>query len=173
MIAEGGVMLALALILDRIVLYQSFNGGSVTLAAMLPLVLFSVRWGIKRGVFLGAVFGIISLMLSSYLYHPLQAFIDYPLAFAFIGLSGIKLKLVQKDSPVNFIPSIIIAHLLRFFSHVATGVIYFASYAPEGQSPFIYSILYNGAYMLPETIILLIIFSGLYKPLNSIIKKQV
>ena len=34
-----------------------------------------------------------------------------------------------------------------------SGVIFYAEYAPEGQSPLVYSILYNAAYMVPELII--------------------
>jgi thiamine transporter len=45
------------------------------------------------------------------------------------------------------------AMLGRFASHVLSGVVVFASYAPEGQDPLLYSVFYNGSYLLPELVI--------------------
>lgn len=41
--------------------------------------------------------------------------------------------------------------------HVASGVIFFASYAPEGTHPLVYSLMYNGGYMTVNTVLALII----------------
>ena len=43
---------------------------------------------------------------------------------------------------------------LRMICHVLSGVIFFAEYAGE-QNPWVYSIVYNGSYLLPEAIITL------------------
>jgi thiamine transporter len=37
--------------------------------------------------------------------------------------------------------------------HFLSGVLIFGSYAPEGQSAAVYSLIYNGSYMLPEMIL--------------------
>ena len=46
----------------------------------------------------------------------------------------------------------------RLFSHVLSGVIFFAEYAGT-QNPWIYSILYNASYLIPELIISIIVIS--------------
>jgi thiamine transporter len=40
-------------------------------------------------------------------------------------------------------------------------VVYFANYAPTGMSPIVYSILYNGSYMVPSIIISAIVIGVL------------
>ena len=49
------------------------------------------------------------------------------------------------------------AVVIRFICHVLTGVIFFASYAPEGMNPWIYSISYNGTFLSVECVITIII----------------
>ncbi len=41
----------------------------------------------------------------------------------------------------------------RFCSHLVSGVLFFASYAPAGVSPFVYSAVYNGGFLIPEFVI--------------------
>ena len=42
--------------------------------------------------------------------------------------------------------------ILRFASHFCSGVIFFGEIAPENWNAVLYSLCYNGAYMLPEMI---------------------
>ena len=53
----------------------------------------------------------------------------------------------------NFLSGILAGGLLRYLCAFLSGVIFFAEYAPEGQSPFVYSLLYNASYMVPEILI--------------------
>ena len=57
--------------------------------------------------------------------------------------------------------------------HVISGVVVWASYAPEGMNPLYYSIVYNGSYLLPELVITLVIVGILYKPLIKNIGQRV
>lgn len=172
MLAEAGLTLALSFILSNIKLGQLPQGGSITLASMFPLILFSIRWSACNGVIVGALFGIITLLFGSYPpIHPAQLILDYPLAYGFIGLSGISVSKDKKDI-YGYLPFVVISHLLRMASHVASGVIFFAEYAPEGMSPFKYSLVYNASYMVPELIISIVFLFLLWKPLIRLVEKQ-
>lgn len=63
-----------------------------------------------------------------------------------LGFAG----LFRKHGVPGYILGISLALVMRLVSHVISGVIFFASWAPEGWNPFIYSVSYNGLYMLPE-----------------------
>ncbi len=154
MLAEAGMTLALSIILSEFVkLFKMPMGGSVTLGGMVPLFLFAFRWGGKKGMLVGAVFGLLDLIIGGfYSMHPIAIILDYPLAFGLIGLAGF-----FKKSPAGYIGGIFTGIVARFICHVASGVVFYASYAPEGQAPLVYSILYNGTYLLPEMLITIVL----------------
>jgi len=144
-LAEVSVMVALSLVLNFIKVYQLPQGGSITLASMVPVLLISFRRGPKVGVFSGVVFGMAQMLLDGWFYSPVGMFLDYPLAFGALGLAGIFRK-----TPLI---GVVVSLATRFLSHFISGVVFFGMYAPEGMSPIIYSAVYNGSYMLPEMVI--------------------
>ena len=144
-LAEVSVMVALSLVLNFIKVYQLPQGGSITLASMVPVLLISFRRGPKVGVFSGVVFGLAQMLLDGWFYSPVGMFLDYPLAFGALGLAGIFRK-----TPLI---GVVVSLATRFLSHFISGVVFFGMYAPEGMSPIIYSAVYNGSYMLPEMVI--------------------
>ena len=77
--------------------------------------------------------------------------LDYVLAYGILGLSGI-FKKVTKSPVINFSLGIVFACLMRYSFHVLSGVLLFASYAPAGQLPLIYSLAYN-LFMMPEAVL--------------------
>jgi len=46
-----------------------------------------------------------------------------------------------------------LAALVQFSCHVLSRVIFFASYAPEGTNPWVYSAVYNGSFLAPKIVI--------------------
>lgn len=154
MLVEASMMLALAIILGEFVkLFKMPMGGSVTLGGMVPLFLFAFRWGGIKGLMVGAVYGILDMVIGGFdAVHPISIILDYPLAFAMIGLAGF-----FKRTPAGYIGGILTGIVGRFICHVVSGVVFFASYAPEGQTPLVYSILYNGTFLLPELIITMVL----------------
>ena len=50
----------------------------------------------------------------------------------------------------------------RFVSSLISGAVLFAEYAPEGQNPWIYSLIYQATYMVPELIISLVLLLLLF-----------
>jgi thiamine transporter len=132
------------------------QGGSITAGSMIPIIWFALRRGTRAGLEAGTVYGLVKLALpGAEFYHPLQVLLDYPLAFGSLGLAGI-----FKKHPIIGVG---VGMFSRFFIHFISGVVYYAAYAPEGMHPVIYSILYNGSYMLPEFIITAILMYLLVK----------
>lgn len=159
MIVHIGLMLALTVILHTFRLYHMPQGGSVTLGGMIPLLLITLRYGPVGGYLAGFVYGLINLIQSPYILHPIQVLFDYPLPYMAIGLAG-----YFKD---RILLGAIIASCGRFICHYISGVVFFASYAPPEMSPYWYSFVFNATYLVPELIISLIILRVL--PLKRIL----
>ncbi|WP_261132757.1 energy-coupled thiamine transporter ThiT [Bacillus sp. Marseille-Q3570] len=165
MIAEIAIMSALGVILGFIKLGGPWAfGGSVSLE-MVPIFLMAFRRGLAGGVLTGLMIGILQLIINPFIVHPVQLVLDYPLAFLLVGLAGIVTP-NSRDSYRKRIWLIIlgtfIGSLFRLISHVISGVIFFASAAPEGTPVWIYSITYNSTYIIPTfilTVILLVLLS--------------
>ena len=154
-IAEIAVFAALSTALSFITFVVFPQGGSVTAGSMVPMLWLSLRRGPKIGLFAGAVYGLVQLAVMPQIYYPLQVIIDYPLAFGCLGLAGFFKKRILVGVSVSVTG--------RFVIHLISGAIFFASYAPEGMNPWVYSALYNGSYMLPEMVISLAIIYLLKK----------
>ncbi|MBM7556637.1 energy-coupled thiamine transporter ThiT [Halanaerobacter jeridensis] len=169
-LAESGVSLALAVVLGFFTIYKMPQGGSVSLE-MLPIIFIALRWSWKDGVMLGTAYGVMQIMFSNSIFHWAQVILDYPVAFALLGLAGIVGNLAQKDSLAEksriISLGVILAGSTRFIIHFLSGMIFFAEYAPEGQPVWLYSLVYNGSYMIPETIITLVVMVMLNKVLVS------
>lgn len=174
MVVEGGIMLALSFLLDKIVLFRMPMGGSITLARKLPLVIFSIRWGVKAGMVEGALFGLLNMLIGGYIIHPAQAILDYILPGVAMGLSGIKFGDERKVT--SFLPSIIIAFLVSGIFNVISGQIFFYSMteaAKYGFDKFIYyNIALNYLPLLGDMAILLIVYFISFKSLNRIYEDQ-
>ncbi len=154
-IVYGGMCVALSFILSYIRLYKMPQGGSITLASMFPIILYSLVFGPVPGIIAGIAYGFMQFIQEPSMVHWAQLFLDYPLAFACLGLAGFAPKL-SKNIHVGTTIGIIISVLGRGIMHVISGVIFFAEYAGE-QSPLIYSIVYNASFLVPELIITLIL----------------
>lgn len=167
MLVEAGIMIALSQILSFIK-YEMPNGGSITAGSMIPVLVFAIRWGTKPGVLAGLVYGFLQFALGTkFSYHPLGIFLDYIFAFGCLGFAGLFRK-----NLIGTIGSISIALTGRFAFHFISGIVLWASYAPEGVSPYLYSLIYNGSYMLPEFIISAVLISALYKPLKRFLHEM-
>lgn len=173
MLVEAGVMIALSIVLSRIKIYQAPNGGSVTAGSMIPIIIFSMRWGLGPGVIMGATFGLLKLMLGGWTYSPMQIVLEYPIAFGCLGLAGMFSNSLTKIKEGNYIKitlSVLLAIGGRFICHLLAGVIFFGDTLPENISPWISSAAYQLTYLLPEFIVSTIILILLWKPLSRIEK---
>ena len=145
LIAETVTFVALATVLSFIKIFSLPQGGSVTAASMVPILWLALRRGSKVGLFGATLYGVVQFALGPYIYHPAQVLLDYPIAFGLLGVAGF----FQKRTFIG----VSLGIFGRFFAHFLSGIIFFASYAPEGMNPAIYSAVYNGGYLLVEIVI--------------------
>ena len=144
---------------------------------MIPLVFFAIKWGAKWGCIAGLVFGTIKYFLGSGLVISWVSIIfDYSVAYAAVGLAGLVGLFMDKTTPKAFGIGALIGCIARFIIHYISGVTVYAEWMPEEfmnltmTSPSFYSLLYNGTYMLPNTILCVVIMVILAKPLSSLMK---
>lgn len=149
MIVHIGLMLALTVILHTFRLYHMPQGGSVTLGAMVPLLLLAFRYGAVVGYMAGFAYGLINLFQDPYILHPVQVLFDYPLPYMALGLAGYFRDRVLLGTVVGCCG--------RFICHFISGSVFFASYAPAGTSPYWYSLVFNATYLAPELLICLFV----------------
>lgn len=171
-LTELGIALALATILNFVRIYQLPQGGSVSLE-MIPIFFIALRWGLKEGITLGGMYGILQLILGAKIFYPLQAILDYPVAFGSLGLAGIIHNWIDKnnlkENGILIFSSVILAGGVRLLIHIISGVIFFGEYTPKGQNVWLYSLGYNASYMLPEILITIIVMIFLVKSSSSFI----
>ncbi len=161
---EGAVMVALATVLSLIKIYKLPWGGSVTLLSMLPIIVFSIRHGVLNGLGVSFVYSLIQLGfgivfdgligwgLTPGMLIACMVF-DYIFAFTILCIAG----LFRTKGLAGQVAGAAIAIFLRFISHVLSGVYVFASAGKlwegfETDNSWLYSIVYNACYMLPELI---------------------
>lgn len=166
LLVEGAMMIAIATILSFIKVAEMPYGGSVTAGSMVPILIYAYRWGAGRGILVGVVYGIIQFLIDPYAAHPVSIILDYPLAFGALGAMGIFAH--RSSNIAKIVTGIVAAIGLRFVAHYLSGVIFFAMYAPEGMSPYWYSVVYNAAYLLPEMLISVVFFLLLHKQLKNV-----
>lgn len=127
MLVHGALCIALSFVLSYIKLFSMPAGGSVTLASMLPLMIYANRYGVRNGMLAGLVYGILQYIQGGYFVHWIQFIFDYPLAFALIGLAGIT------RGENNLVFSVLIGGTARFLSHFIGGVLFFGEFVMIGK----------------------------------------
>lgn len=164
MLTESAIMIALATVLSFIKLWDFPAGGSITIASMFPIAVIAYRYGAPWGIFTAIVHGIVQQLVSlstlSYVttWQSVVAVIllDYIVAFAVIGLAGIFRKKIRRPSTALIMGSLL-ACVLRYLCHVISGATVWAGLSIPNEAALLYSISYNATYMIPETIILLLV----------------
>ena len=160
--AECSVMIALSAVLSFIPVFKAPFGGSVTLLSQLPPVILSYRYGVKTGMRAGLVLAVIQLIigLGNFSYvngigqYAILAFFDYIAAFSCLGAGGFFRKVFSKQTPALVCAGAFVS-LIRFVCHFISGVTIWSGYA-EDTPVVIYSLTYNGSYMIPELIMTVI-----------------
>lgn len=170
-IVYGGICISISFVLSYIRIFHLPQGGSVTLASMFPLVLYSMIFGPIAGIIAGLAYGMLQLIQDMWVVNIAQLLLDYPLAFGCIGLAGITPTAIKNIQLRTFL-AVTVALLGRGAMHVISGWLFFADYAPEGMHPFIYSLGYNGTVILGELIITLVLAMLLVNtPIYTTLKK--
>ena len=174
--AESAIMLAIGTVLSLFPFQGVWAlGGGITVCSTLPLVVISWRHGWGWGTFTAMVYGLLQMLLGiqnvqyadSVLTAVLIILFDYLVAFGVIGLAGV-FRGRLKDERVGLVMGITVTFLLRFACHFITGVWIWEILWPNelGWAAPVWSLAYNGSYMLPEIIISALVCVLSYAPLR-------
>jgi thiamine transporter len=176
-LTESAIMLAIATVLSLLQIAGPWAlGGSITFCSMLPVVLLANRYGTRWGLLSAFAFSLLQLVtgLKNVQYAPdaLTAvaiiLLDYVLAFTVLGLSAIFSKTIR-DRRTAVVVGIAFTFTLRFLCHFVSGVLVWEALWPNalGWAPVVWSLAYNGSYMLPEMLITGLVSFILFKPLEA------
>jgi len=184
-ISTGGVCLALAFVLSQLKLFEMPMGGSVTPASTLPIIVYGVAFGPVWGFIIAFVFSLLQL-IGGWLWTPFQVILDYTIGYTALGFAGFAalkstdrtkihgaLNRYRGASIIKILVFSVIAYIVRWLGSVASGVIFYADYAKDAgyDNALIYSMVYNGSFLLADLAILAIVLVVLYMVIPSA-KKQ-
>ena len=153
-VAYAAMSIAISFVLSMIKLFRMPQGGAVTPAAMLPLILFAMSFGPSKGLIAGCAYGLLQLIEDPYVIHPIQLLVDYPMAFGALALCCAARPL--RNERLRLPLGVLLGYLGRYIMAVLSGVVFFAAYAGE-QNALIYSLGYNISYMGIEAVIACVI----------------
>ncbi len=177
-LCEGAIMVAAAFGLSflKIPIGVAFGafGGSIDLV-MIPLIIYALRRGTVPGLIAGLVFGTLKYFAAGGVAINWQSMLlDYSIAYMAVGLAGLFFK--KKVTAGWWALGALIGCLARFGIHFISGITIYAQYMPETfldltmTNAWFYSLLYNGTYMLPNTILAVILCGLLALPLRRVAK---
>lgn len=182
-IAAAAIAIALSFALSFAKVPAVPNGGSITLASFVPILIYAYVYGFADGLLAGIIFGLLNFISNPYILTPATFILDYPLAFASIGVMGF-CKHFAKKQTIQVVLGTIAVFVVRFIFHLCSGFVYFAENSiwvsfPEWalSNAFIYSFIYQCVYLPADCAIAAITLYLLSKTkvldkLISIIKPQ-
>ena len=173
-LVECALMIAMSTVLSMFKIFELPNGGAITCASMVPLVLVSYRHGLNWGISTAFACSLLQ-MLIKFNAPPTNTFwaflavivLDYVLAFTVLGAASLFGK-PFKNRAVSVAVGAVAVTFLRFLCSFFSGILIWGSYAPAGTPVWIYSLTYNGSYMLPEMIITAVVSVMLIQVLDRV-----
>lgn len=163
-LVEVAIAIAVATVLSFIKLVDLPYGGSITIASMLPIILIAYKYGAGWGISAGFIFSVIQQLTGlntlSYVttWQSVLAVVllDYIIAYTVIGFAGAFRKAI-KNQTAALISGTVFVCILRYACHVISGATVWAGLSIPTSAALLYSFGYNATYMLPETIVLVIV----------------
>lgn len=162
------VMSALAVILTWIEIQVGPAGGSINIV-MLPIIVVSYCYGVVWGISSGLVVGFVKCLIGGGIGWGLPSILlDYVLAYAAVGIAGI-----FSGKKWGMGSGAVVGCVARFIVHFISGVTIYAIVSSETiagietSNAFLYSLIYNGLYMIPSSAIVIILAFVLQKPLDT------
>lgn len=164
-LVECSVLIAMAFVLSFIKIIDMPYGGAVTAASMLPIIIAGYRNGLKWGLITSFTYSILQLLtgLSNVSYATSTTamiaiiLLDYIVAFTVLGLLGVVKK--NKHQTGALVLGTLIVCLLRYLCHFITGCTVWAGVSIPTADGALYSLVYNGAYMIPETVVIVYVMA--------------
>ena len=180
---EVALFATIAYILDLVTQPMSLGPWISLSFKMVPIFLLSFRWGLKAGAMGGLIWGLLQVVTGQAAGGWLtltQGCLEYFVAFSLIGISGVVKPALDKaikqgnrvKSLMVITEGILLGSFARYLIHFIAGVIFWGSYAPKGQSPFLYSFIVNSSSFLGETLASLIVFFALQRFLGRLLNTE-
>ncbi|MFZ2538389.1 MAG: energy-coupled thiamine transporter ThiT [Oscillospiraceae bacterium] len=149
-LVESAILIAMGFLLSFIKI-EIFPETSISLLSMLPVFILAYKYGTSWGLLCGLVHGLLQMVEGGISTPPtediwgfiLVILLDYILAFSFLGLAGLA-RNVSKNPSVAISVCCALGIASRFICSLLSGAIIWGVYAPEGQSPWVYSLVVNG-----------------------------
>ncbi|UYM82202.1 energy-coupled thiamine transporter ThiT [Heyndrickxia coagulans] len=177
---EAAVFAAFALLLDLLPSIEVTHVISLSFA-MLPVFVVAFRWGFKASVASGFIWSLLQIVTgdANDILNPIQGIMEYPVAFSFIGFAGLFRPLIErscrhaKRGTMTFwiCLSVLAGSFARYFWHFVAGVFFWGSYAPKGQSEFLYSFITNGVTMIGNGILCAAVAAILFNAAPQLLTK--
>ena len=155
--AELSFAIALAAVLSlvKLKLPHLLYGGSVSLDSV-PLFVVALRHGPLPGGMAGLAYGVVHFAMAPYVVHPIQLALDYPLAYATVGIAALAAPGRAPEKRLGWhrlAVAIAVSEAIRLGLHFLSGVVYFGHLAPQGMEVWRYSLGYNASYLVPEAVL--------------------
>lgn len=171
-LCESALLIALSIALMPIEIPGPAFGGDIDLV-MIPLLILAFRNGPVYGIGGGAVFGFLKCLIGGGIGWGLPSvLLDYVLAYAAVGVAGI-----FKGKNWGIELSALVGCFARFIIHFISGVTIYLITVPTEvagvtfANPVLYSIVYNSLYMLPNTVIAIVVMCLLRYPIKALNKR--
>ncbi len=165
--------------------YSLPQGGTITPASVLPVMIYCHYYGTRKGFIVCVAFTLLQFMQNPYIMTPFQVILDYFLPYLAIIFSAvIPFNREKHDSLLKEGKHTMSAHLgffigaaiytvVRYTSHVLSGAIFFGEYAWAGWNAWPYSMVYN-LFIIVDTAIAVGVGAALFanKAFNSFLTKS-
>ncbi|MCI9518759.1 MAG: hypothetical protein HFK08_05805 [Clostridia bacterium] len=172
-ITYGAICVAASFALSYIRIFKLPYGGSITLASVLPMLIYCYYFGFRKSLVVSAVFMLLQLIQEPYIVSPWSALLDYFVPYLSLSLAGLFCfkrkkydeKITAGKPPITchlgFFIGTVIYFAVRYFSHTLAGVLFWAqdidfliwSGNLAGAAAWGYSATYNIIFLLPDTLI--------------------
>ena len=171
-LAIGAMCLAISFVLNCMPLFRLPQGGLITPASLLPIIMFMLACGPLQGFVVGCAFGLLMLIADPFVVHPVQLLVDYPLAYGAMILGCVAAAL-PIDRRWKLPLAVLLAGVGRYVMAVLSGAIFFAEYAGE-QNAWVYSLVYNITYIGPDVLVCMLVacIPGMPRLVDTIKKKN-
>ncbi len=163
-LTEISISVALAIICRFIKIWEMPQGGAVSFT-MVPIIFIAIKRGAFSGTLTGAIYGFLSAIFHGTIFHPMSIFLDYIFAFSVLGIAGLFGK-----HTCGIIFGCIFAVMARFIFSYISGITIFADFVPIGQNIYLYSFLYQSAYLFPQLIIVIVIMLTIHNKFPMMLK---
>ena len=170
-LCECAALIALAISVSFFEIKIGALGGSVDFV-MIPLFIICYRHGAKYGFISCFAFGLLYCLVGGKFGYGLPSVIlDYVLAYTVLGVSGFfsgKSKFIEL--------SVLLGCFSRFVIHFISGITLYAITTETTvgtittSNALLFSLVYNGLYMIPNTVLAVIVMLLLRIPLKKLDK---